>query len=108
MAVRGSGLALASHAELRDAERVSATAMIQARQRGARGIRVIAEDISCTGCRVQWPHIVRVGDRVWVTFPGLEATAALVVWTAAFKFGCKFEAPLHAAVFRKLAATSSP
>jgi hypothetical protein len=102
MAIRNTKLAQASHAELRDATRVHVAALIKVRQVGAKGIHVVAEDISCTGCRVQWPHNVKVGDRVWVTLPGLETISASIAWTADFKFGCRFDVPLHAAVFSRL------
>jgi hypothetical protein len=102
MVHRNGNLVPASHTELRDAERVNVTALIKVRQRGARGIRVVVEDISRTGCRVQWPHNAIVGDRVWISFPGLEAISALIVWTAEFRFGCRFEVPLYSAVFRML------
>jgi hypothetical protein len=94
--------ARASHAESRNCERISANAVIKVRQRGARGIQVVAEDVSRTGCRVQWPHSVKAGDRVWVTFPGLEALEARIIWAADFRFGCKFVVPLHIAVFQQL------
>lgn len=102
MAIRNTNLAQASHAELRDAARVNIAALVKVRRPGAKGIRVIAEDVSRTGCRVQWPHGVRVGDRVWVSLPGLEAISASIAWTADFKFGCRFDVPLHAAVFCRL------
>jgi len=94
--------ARASHCESRDATRVNVAALIKVRQPGAKAIHVLAEDISCTGCRVQWPHNVNVGDRVWVTFPGLRAIGARIVWTEDFRLGCQFEVPLHAAVFQAL------
>jgi hypothetical protein len=92
----------ASHAELRQADRVAVAVKVNVRQRGAKGIAVVMEDVSCGGCRVQWPHLVSPGDRVWIGFPGLEAISAIVVWTADFKFGCRFDVPLHTAVFRQL------
>ncbi len=102
MADRSLFLARASHAELRHADRVDVAVKVKVRQRGAKGIAVVMEDVSCLGCRVQWPHLVAAGDRVWISFPGLEAIPAIVVWTADFKFGCRFEIPLHTAVFRSL------
>lgn len=72
------------------------------RQRGARSIAVVIEDISPGGCRVQWPHVLNVGDRVWITLPGLQAIPSFVTWTADFKLGCRFEVPLHTAVFKSL------
>ncbi len=102
MADRYPFLTRASHAELRHADRVEVAVQVKVRQSGAKGIAVVMEDVSFLGCRVQWPHLVVPGDRIWISFPGLEAIPALVVWTANFKFGCRFEVPLHTAVFRRL------
>ncbi len=95
-------LTRASHAELRHADRVVVAVKVKVRQRGAKGMAVVMEDVSCLGCRVEWPHLVAKGDRVWISFPGLEAIPALVIWTENFRIGCRFEIPLHAAVFRSL------
>jgi hypothetical protein len=100
-------LGLASHHELRSAPRITVAGSITMRQRGARSIAVIIEDISPGGCRVQWPHALNIGDRVWVTLPGLQAIPSVVIWTADFKLGCRFEVPLHIAVFKSLAHGAS-
>ena len=101
-------LSVASHAESRQSSRVEIGTSIRVRQRGARSIQVIVEELSCGGCRVQWPHSISVGDRLWVTLPGLAPISALVVWAADFKFGCRFEVPLHAAVLRLTIARTQP
>jgi len=102
MVERSPLLTRASHAELRHADRVDLAVKVKVRQRRAKGIAVVMEDVSCLGSQVEWPHLVAKGDFVWISFLGLEAIPALIVWTENFKIGCRFEIPLHIAEFRSL------
>lgn len=72
------------------------------RESGERGAAVVVEDLSCKGFKTEWPYQMQVGERVWLTLPGLEAKAATVRWTRAYKIGCQFEQEMHAAVFDHL------
>ena len=69
------------------------------REPGARRAPAVVQDLSTHGFRTDWPYKLEVGDLVWLTLPGLEARAATVAWVNGFEVGCKFETPLHPAVF---------
>lgn len=72
------------------------------REAGASGTSVGVYDLSPSGFRTEWPYRLRVGDRVWLTLPGLEAQPATVRWTEGFAIGCQFERPIHPSVFDHL------
>ncbi len=80
-----------------------------ARIRQVAGKSIVADvrDLSRTGFRAEWPHGKNVGDRVWLTLPTLSPLAAQVVWTSGFEIGCKFETPMHAAIFERVKALPS-
>jgi hypothetical protein len=87
----------------RSSERISIQfGKVSLRQTGAKSIQVAIDDLSLTGCRVEWPHHANVGDRLWVTIGNLEALAAIVAWTEGFRVGCRFEVSLHPSVFNAL------
>lgn len=72
------------------------------RQLGGQSIVADIRDLSRTGFRAEWPHGKNVGDRVWLTLPTLAPLAAHVVWTTGFEIGCKFETPMHPAIFERI------
>lgn len=72
------------------------------RQLGAQSIVADIRDLSRTGFRAEWPHGKHVGDKVWLTLPTLSPLAASVVWTSGFEIGCKFETPMHPAIFERV------
>ena len=63
---------------------------------------ISVEDISPVGCRISPPVNVAEGDRIWVTFGGLESLQSTVRWTHDWKAGARFERPMHPAVFASL------
>ena len=74
------------------------------RQQGARGIVIPIRDLSRTGFRAEWPHVVAVRQMFWLTLPDLTPLVASAVWTRNFELGCRFERPIDPAVFRALLA----
>jgi hypothetical protein len=42
------------------------------------------------------------GDQVWLKLPGMDALSARVAWELDLMIGCKFDVPLHPAVFAKI------
>ena len=75
--------------------------------RSRRGMSADCEvlDVSIGGVMVEargWS--VQPGDRVLITFPGLSAQPAEMVWLEDGRAGLVFEQPLHETVFDKFAA----
>lgn len=91
--------------EARRADRVALNvAQARLRQQGARSITIAIKNLSRLGFRAEWPHVVRLGQVFWLTLPNLAPLMATAVWTKEFDVGCKFESPIHPAVFRMLIA----
>lgn len=59
-------------------------------------------DVSSRGFRADWPHKLGSGDQVWLKLPGMDALSARVAWELDLMIGCKFDVPLHPAVFAKI------
>jgi hypothetical protein len=72
------------------------------RERGCSAAPVIIHDLSISGFRTEWPYNLRVGDLIWLKLPGFEAMPSIVAWNANFQVGCRFQAPLHPAVFERI------
>jgi hypothetical protein len=72
------------------------------RQQGARTITVKVWDLSAGGFCVEWPHVLRPGDRVFLAVGGTVPLPATVAWAREFVFGCKFEKRLHDAVLHHI------
>ena len=72
------------------------------RERGGRAIPVIVKDLSMHGFCTEWPYLLERGTRIWLKLPGFDALGALVAWNRQFEVGCKFEIPLHFAVFERI------
>lgn len=83
----------------RKAERIPLHADIDFRRTGEHRWRVNVLDISPQGCRLDLPVRVKVGDVIWVNFPGLEAIQGKVCWIQEWIAGIEFERPLYPAVF---------
>lgn len=64
--------------------------------------KVVLADISTHGCRVDAGGL-RLGDRVWIHLPTLEAVCAHVAWATPEEAGLEFRQPLHPAVVAHLA-----
>jgi hypothetical protein len=85
-------------------DRLAVEADIALRRPGKLHFRVRVRDISPEGCKAELVERPEVGELVWVRFDGIEALPAEVRWTAGFVAGLRFERPIHAAVFDRLAA----
>lgn len=60
-------------------------------------------DLSMTGFRFESYYPIPVGWRVFLTIPTFAPLEALVAWRDERAFGCRFEQPLHPAVFDTIA-----
>lgn len=72
------------------------------RERGRQAMPVVVQDLSAHGFRTEWPYQLERGTRVWLRLPGFEIRGALVAWNSQFMLGCRFEVPLHPAVFQRI------
>ena len=84
------------------AERVHLDAEIHLRKSGYHKAAVDLLDLSPTGCRVELPERVAPGEKVWITFPGLEPIEATVAWCRDWVAGVQFARPIYPAVFELL------
>ncbi len=46
------------------------------------------------------------GTQVFLTLPGLSAMPARVMWSRDNALGCRFETPIHPAVFERVVAAA--
>jgi hypothetical protein len=72
------------------------------RQRGASGVSVQIMDLSTDGFRVATHLELAPGTEVWLRLPGLEPSAARVIWSEGPHIGCAFSRPLHPAVLQMI------
>jgi hypothetical protein len=72
------------------------------RQTAGKPLEVFVHDLSVGGFCCEWPHRLRIGDRVWLRLEATESLAAIVSWTATFMVGCAFEHPLHPTVLKAI------
>jgi hypothetical protein len=59
-------------------------------------------DLSTTGFQADAHPSLDPGATVWLVIPGMEGLPATVMWRRATMIGCKFNHPLHPAVFDHL------
>ena len=85
--------------EGRRAERLDVKMKAALRASGAAKFEIDVLDISVIGFRFDAVCKLNVGDRVWLTIPGMGGLESIVVWRENFHFGCEFVSPLHMAVF---------
>ena len=83
----------------RKAERVPLHADIDFRRTGEHRWRVNIVDVSPQGCRVELPVRVAADDKIWITFPGLEAIQGKIAWVDEWIAGVEFDRPLYPSVF---------
>lgn len=83
----------------RKAERTPLHADIDFRRTGEHRWRVNIVDVSPQGCRVELPVRVATDDKIWITFPGLEAIQGKICWVDEWIAGVEFDRPLYPAVF---------
>ena len=86
----------------RRSERLDVQMAASLRARGTSKFEVDVHDMSVLGFRFDTVSKLNVGDRVWLTVPGLGALESTVMWRGSFHYGCAFAAPLHTAVFDHL------
>lgn len=96
-----------SGADGRDERRVSLSIEVKLRLSGDKPVSTRLRDLSATGFRTEFVSHLHVGDRVWLSLPGLASLAASVTWSDGVVTGCRFETPLHIAVFEKIAANGA-
>lgn len=63
---------------------------------------VVMTDLSREGFQIEHHRRFAKDASLWLRLPGIEALAARAIWSDGRRVGCRFEAPLHDAVFRKL------
>ena len=90
--------------EARAAERRRINLRALVREAGSSRIDIDLVDLSATGFRFQSYYGFAVGSRVFLTIPSFGPLEAVVAWRGGNEFGCRFLAPLHAAVFDTIAA----
>ncbi len=70
------------------------------RRANAPARRVDILDISESGFLIDSPIEMSVGERVWLSLPGLQSIPAKVARVDGLKTGCAFDQPIHEAVLR--------
>lgn len=85
----------------RRADRAPFEASVQFRA-GNRRATVKVRDISEFGARISGVYLVHVGDRFFLTLPGLESIEARVAWVEEFQFGCEFARPLNPVILEAI------
>jgi PilZ domain len=90
----------------RRADRVVLTFKAGLRPLGGSKFTTNILDLSVTGFRCKTSYILRVGEQVSLTIPGLAPIPAHVRWAAEFEYGCSFDKSLHPAVLDHIALHS--
>lgn len=83
----------------RKADRVMLRAHVDIRRPGDHRYKVVIEDFSPQGCRVEIPVYVDEGDSIYISLPGLETIEGTVRWKKDWQIGIEFIRPLYPAVF---------
>lgn len=91
-------------ARQRDGERFTLIADVTMRRQGKHSFGVTIFDASRTGCRVEFVERPEIGERVRITFKGLQPLDGRVCWVDCGCAGIQFERPIHPAVFDLLLA----
>ncbi|WP_343343896.1 PilZ domain-containing protein [Sphingomicrobium sp. XHP0239] len=82
--------------------RIDLEAQVSSRRAGRHPYPTTITNLSPGGCCLELPFGAMVGERIWVTLPGLAPIEAQVGWSGRHLTGCIFSTPLHAAVFETL------
>ncbi|MBN8815376.1 MAG: PilZ domain-containing protein [Sphingomonas sp.] len=77
------------------------------RDRRSNKFHVHLVNLSTTGFQAEAHPSLDPGAIVWLTIPGLQGLEATVMWRNRDVVGCKFNHPLHPAVFDHLVAKLS-
>ena len=88
----------------REGERFTLIADVTMRRQGKHSFGVTIFDASRTGCRVEFVERPDIGERVRITFKGLQPLDGRVCWVDCGCAGIQFERPIHPAVFDLLLA----
>ncbi len=91
-----------SSLEQRDDNRRLVSASISFRQPGRKASTVSLRDVSATGCRFTSYVQPGIGQRIWISLPGLELLGATVRWVAGNDCGCEFDRALYPAVLESV------
>ena len=81
------------------AERVALRAEVRSRHAGGKPYPTDIRNLSPGGCCIELPYKADLGERLWVTLPGLQPIEAEVCWAETYVAGCAFKTPLYPAVF---------
>lgn len=90
----------------RAAERIHLTMTAGLRKQGETKFDAKIADLSTVGFRVESHYAMPAGTQVFLTLPGLAAIPARVVWSRDNSLGCRFETPIHPAVFERVVAAA--
>lgn len=101
------GPSSSSGSEGREDRRVALSVDVKLRLSGDKPIPARLRDLSTSGFRTEFVAHLHMGDRVWLSLPGLAPLAASVTWSDGAATGCRFETPLHVAVFERIVADLS-
>ncbi|MGV3511851.1 MAG: hypothetical protein ACO1OX_07580 [Novosphingobium sp.] len=71
-------------------------------RRGIFRAKVNAHELTCTDAQIECLENPPLGTMVWLTFAGLEARAAIVEESAAFRIRLRFVEPFHPAVLEAI------
>lgn len=82
----------------RRAERLGVQMKAALRASGSAKFNVDVIDMSVVGFRFDTVSHLNIGDRVWLTVPGMAGLESAVVWRNRHHYGCEFVSPLHVAV----------
>ena len=90
------------HANRRRSPRRPALFNAHLREPASKAALVTMTDLSRGGFQIEHHKCFAKGASVWLRLPGIEALAARAIWSDGRRLGCRFDVPLHDAVFRKL------
>ena len=79
--------------------RQSLDAEISLRRPGRPHCRTRVFDLSPSGCKVDFVEKPKLGDKLWLKLPGLDALESEVRWLDGFAGGVQFVRAFHPAVF---------
>jgi hypothetical protein len=69
------------------------------RKQGQKSEAIMLHDLSETGCQADSMAKLHIGDRIWISCPGLAPMMGSVEWRTPHGFGCEWSTPLHPSVF---------
>ena len=79
--------------------RQAVTATAQLRRSGPNPYKVVVNDLTSKGCKIEFVERPRIGETVWAKFEGLEALESKVRWVDGAWSGLEFSRPLYPSVF---------